>query len=809
MVAFVCLAACGGGKKDGAKNNIELSPQLGALTINQGTSALLAVDVTRTDAKLTEVTVMLGNAPDGVVAAESVLPLERTTAYLHIYAAPDAELGSSTLTLSAAAEGGDGTTSITLEIIAAQPSSLDLINQALESGTIDYPTSVLYRAYAAFAADLLPEAFHGTSFDEDASFFADAQDPSLPPATQEALRPFLVRPADPTSVFQTRVPSNPFGLTAQTSNCVASDEGTIIQGNFKTKRIAGSIRVWVQCSSITSIDDQMLEDGLSYAQGMYAPMTSLMGEPILDNGATDVPGNIDTAIDIYIVEDGGVSSRAGSVSHMAHGVTAPSAPFSGNTSSGYILIGRSRALSGGFRSTEIHEFFHVLQNKHNRTFQFAHPANDRPSIEYWWVEASATWASSFFARGLAPSEVYVRYRVFQGSTHPLHESFSTATSANQFMYAAFVWGFFMEHDSGGSQIIRQSWDALHGVAAHAAANTALDGVFHFDEKLHEFAIANINDDLPDALSDGNRHRGLDSHFPEPTPGPTYADRRTLSTGDDITVGVDLPALRASYYRYVPSTQVKKIIVHFDEIPDRDGLDIDAVRNAGGTWKTDSLSGRNEKVYCLDRDEDRADALILVLSNHNVPLDKALVGQMRIEAFENPCKAAWVGTLHHRFTAMIVEPPGNTTVEEYASIRLEQSASDLPSSQLSTFEPVGTWSFTKSGSVAGCVLQVPDYHGSFDKDPTQGVLLLDGSTHPIRIQATLSTGIFQVTQHADCEPPDEDYDVDVPQIDSFMLLPFADGYTVSDDGLIIDGVKSVNYGDTSGELFEWHLTRQDS
>ncbi|MEZ0314522.1 MAG: hypothetical protein ACAI38_22360 [Myxococcota bacterium] len=793
LIVLIVLTACGGGGKDGPKNNITITALADSMTLRQGSQAYLGLTVER-PADLGDITIVLSE-PEGIYANDIVLVAGETKVVLELATSVASDLGASSLLISATADGGDGSTRVPADIAAPSPSSVDLINQALEGSAIDYPTSVLYRAYALVDDPRLPEAYRGVAGEEDLGFFVDAADPSLPAETRTALAPFLVRPADPASIWQTLAPTNPGGLTAAVVPCNVTDPGQDVQGGFKTARVQAPIRVWVQCTGNDAEDDIVLASGLSYASAMYGPMSTHMGPPVFDDVAENQPGNLDSAIDVFVVHDGGASLRSG-VTQIGNGIAVATAPFAGDTSSGYILIGRSRAESAGFRSTMIHEFFHVLQKAHNRKVMWE-PSALGPSTEFWWVEASATWASSHFARSLAPANVYYRFADFQQSPSSLHRSYA---AGNPKMYAAFIWGFWEEHESGSPETIATSWVDLEGVSGFTAANEALDGVFDFEARFHEFAIANINEDYPRALGLDKRHRGLDSRFPEPRPRPSYADDQTVNETREFRPGVDIPPLKAAYYRYTPRGDVRKVVVHFDEITTREGLDIDGVIKSDGNWGVESYSGLAKKTFCLDR--DKVEDIILVLSNHDLPITQFVLGNLRVEVTEAPCKATWSGTLRYEISSDA--PAGNQHSIVTANVVLEQDET-RESSPFLHFLPTGTFTLTKSGTVGGCVLQVGDYHGTLSPVPEQGELTLDPATDPVRYQATLQTPMFALHQHADCEPPQEDYDVDTPQIYSLMLVPFADGKTASEDGIHIDGTKMLG-SDFHSEVFEWHLTR---
>ncbi|HEX6607729.1 MAG TPA: S-layer homology domain-containing protein, partial [Chloroflexia bacterium] len=82
-------------------------------------------------------------------------------------------------------------------------SAQQLIAAAYQAGQIDYPTSLLYRAYALFGDTRLPASYQGVGSTGDAMLFREiaAGRATLPASVLAQLQPFLVRPDDPASIL--------------------------------------------------------------------------------------------------------------------------------------------------------------------------------------------------------------------------------------------------------------------------------------------------------------------------------------------------------------------------------------------------------------------------------------------------------------------------------------------------------------------------------------------------------------------------------------------------------------------------------
>lgn len=793
VLAASAIAACRpGDDTSNAMGGLTIEAQVESVTLPRAHFATVPFKVTRAGS-IGEVTVTAGGAPEGVYWSDVVLPAGADRGVLELAAAGDVDLGTTSLTLSAGADGGDGSAKVGLVVIERQPTSRELVSKALAAGAIDYPTSVLYRAYAQVGDPRLPETYTGVDGDEDAGFFDAASDATLPAETRAALEPFLVRPTEPASIYNLLEPANPNGSGGR---CTATSPGQTVVNGYKTARITEPLRVWVKCTGNEDLDDILLDSALGYARSFYSKMTATFGEPILDTTSVGFAGNLDTAIDIYIVPAGTASLRS-KLTQSGNGTTFGAGPVAGKTSSGYILISRARADSGGFKSTMIHEFFHVLQKAHNSQFMFEGPKGLRD--EYWWVEASATWASSFYARSLAPVYVYPRFPDFQSSKQPLHKSFPSGSDDALEMYASFVWGFFQEQQHGGPAIIKSSWDALRPVSSHREATDALDGVFNFAETFHKFAVRNVNEDLPAALALDKRYQKLDEDFPRK--GPTYRERMSLVGASQHDALVVISALKAAYYRYQVNSKIKKVVVTFDLISQKEGLDIDGLVDvAGKGWKQESYTGLKQKTFCTTNPEEDLDELILVLSNHDRSFDKQVLGVMRIETFEVPCNTAWSGS----FTYTQSDSTGGDTIDikVTGTVRLEQEEG----SPLLTFRPTGTFDYTRDGTLATCTVHNDPHHGTFTKDPAQGVMFIYPETSPPTYEIDIASGPFDTPLHLMC--PGGAFDSPFSEDLSLIVSPKDEARAISQDGRTIAGSRVEGAGTTSVRNWTWSLTREN-
>lgn len=276
----------------------------------------MPVDLTRHPGFTDTVTVTLENLPAGVVADTIVFSGETASALLPITVTQQAALGNHSLNVIGKSGSASHIVPVTLSVGAAQPVAQQKIAEALQAGKLDYGTSLLYRAYALFGDRRLSSEYQGPSLEEDNGLFPEIRDAlgTFPAAMQAQLQPFILRPADPASVWNATAPTTPsVAALHQTSPLALELPGPPLQappaqcpaqsGNteaWASKRSATHpVRVWAQCqgrSDYDTVSQLLIDQTLVVLDKIYEPMTKLMGQPILDQEGGD------DAIDFYLLD---------------------------------------------------------------------------------------------------------------------------------------------------------------------------------------------------------------------------------------------------------------------------------------------------------------------------------------------------------------------------------------------------------------------------------------------------------------------------------------------------------------------------
>lgn len=539
-----------------------------------------------------------------------------------------------------------------------EQSSLDLITQAVAEGGLDFPTSLIYRAYALFGDPRLPPEFAADGpIEEDSGLFLipELAAAELPDEVLAALRPYVTSPLDPASAFhRTSEAAVPAIVPAVARPGPPAQQGSYavecLESGWGSRNARVPIKIWIKC---TGNYVREVEAALEVANAIWQPMTQLMGPPLLDVG--DSYAGFDESIDVILTADEACPPDTGGCFAVKEGFLgwakafAPRAQDAGGPgSSGFMVIRRSLVMADPdeFRRTFIHELFHVQQYAHNwklisrRTGE----KDDRGNAiwdTFWFAEATARWAEFNFEKeaGRAASASHVLSQSYVGFA----EESASLNAQTPFLhrYAAFVWPYFMAQRKGGAQEIAATWNVLRGAADWPAAMDAIDARLPFDAHFRDFALAGFNETLQDDDPLPIRFQHADASFPVGRPtGPHMRGRVTLTPREDAYRMTDLVrSLAATYWWFDVRQDVQKLTFDFGGLSPGATLAVDSLLllPEGDTdlrWVHRPLAnGKTE--FCRTNAEEEVHAAIVVLSNHDHQ-GVDIEGEIAVEASAEPC-----------------------------------------------------------------------------------------------------------------------------------------------------------------------------
>jgi hypothetical protein len=529
-----------------------------------------------------------------------------------------------------------------IEVLTA-PTSADKILADVEAGTLDETTALLYRVYAIFGDPRLPAEYGSPNWSEDAAALALALDQldTLPTEIAAEIRPFLVRPTDPESVFYgsgataavapalARASSASVGLAAFASTSIAAN--VVCNTGWGYLDGAYPFRVWGPCG--TDIENEIITVA-TMMERLWKDETAFMGrDPIKDLGGPDRGGS--DRIDIYLISS--CVTRAGRCTAPGRFGVAPwSLDFEGaagspsRATSAFIVINRALIAQGIVEATLAHEFFHVLQFAYNQRGGWG------ASSYHWFYEASATWAEWYFVPGAGAHDggTFERYVGFQAT--PLSLQSTQSTNA----YRSFAWPLFMEQEPGGASAIAKTWQSIRGRAGDRAFSEAVNAQVSFEARFREFAVVDYNQELPGDPIKKLFPGGAVDPERDPPLDPRSSDSRTLAANPPGTPPLKifeiLPPLYAAYRPFEVDDDVGQITVDFSGLRPGVILDVDVLlKIKDKDWKRQELPDGKTR-FCTAVDDEDVEEFIIILSDHDWGPGAQVIGTWTVESLLEPC-----------------------------------------------------------------------------------------------------------------------------------------------------------------------------
>jgi hypothetical protein len=484
--------------------------------------------------------------------------------------------------------------------------SYTLIENAYETGTIDYETSLLYKTYAAFRDNRLPEPFQSdlVAYKQGTHVFSEirANYDSLSNETQTLLEPFLLRPSDENSYWNQQYQAGAYDSADETA-FIPSAHAARPAANLYTEFLVTAddeVKIWYPNDSIIvpnpsgglgaiifSADSakkiaEQIKTILDRDE-IIKTYNNYFGKTLLD----DSPKGGDSRLDLYV-------APTGTDLGWTYGESAPPPTTS------YMLINPAIAASEKILETTLaHEIFHVYQ------YLFKHDVRK----DEWWSEATATWSEDF---------MYPTDNTEQGYLKPFIEradvSLNIEKPPDNHMYGAYIFAYFLSTNYS-DKLIADSW--------HACGNSnclkELDGLMieGFKKEWKEFTLWNYNKEPVLNYTDY-------PSFPTLTSESTGTSNDLLILSEDTQIDLnELKLLTAQInitHNQITDEKIKKL--SFENLTNFTGKSEHASLKAIIYYK----DGRNEvedwtdlekRSFCIDSAEEDFKKVVLITSNSDM------------------------------------------------------------------------------------------------------------------------------------------------------------------------------------------------
>lgn len=689
----------------------------------------------------------------------------------------------------------------------APPSSYDLIEQARSSRLLSDEQALLYGVYADFQDPRLPVAYRGDDrfLDEtDTLGDATARWASLSPATRNAVGPFLVPPFVSGSWWDLRR-GGAGGFQMAAPPCRPWEAGCPILADWEYKQGA-NVRVWYLKDN-AGTDASVAQDLVTEAEGKIWPgLATLMQRWPLPDGASGGSPHLD----ISLVDGLDVPAR-----------TRPAIWDACKKTPAYILLSRATTYGPYRNSLLAHEMMHAAQLGYNMTGCID---------EYNWLrEPIATWFEDFLYPDVDREHTYAD-NYLDEPEKPMDAFASESDKLHA--YGAYLFFQYLTRIRGTSPaVIRYIWEATEsGDAFHALDAGLKRAGVPLDESWPAFGVHAWNTSPPFAKFMEKDilplRAAIQDTFPmSVTGGDGYFE---TAKGDEIK----LPRLSTRYFTFEFTDDTCAAVGFFnglnsavnlqtvDEYGDvfsaqppaatPKGAHVRALLKIGGKWKEEDWTGRRYVTFCRQKDSEKVESLVVILSNASIDRSNDLMPQGSFSPLvwtSNFGCGAWEGSanLTYKWGQAVTE---TMTVTGIGFLNLGDGLIDEGTPVFRGYIPsAGSYSWKISGTDYGC---------SYSGQATGPLGVWPGTSlfvHPWVVNGpghrAFVSGLFQewtnfVTITETCGSPPKSKQIQYSPANSFLATIFDNAWKkVSRDGRSwdVDASKTGHQGLTGS----WHFS----
>jgi len=479
--------------------------------------------------------------------------------------------------------------------------SLNLIDDDLSSGKITPEQSLIYKVYAVYGDDALPEEYKSEKpFFEGTEVMRLVKNniDKLSQETQDILIPFTLRPDDPNSYFNQKY-SSEIEKVSSNNIFIPTVQALKPNENIYTKFVVSAdnkVKIWypnVDTTSrnvfgagnikVTSVSAKKIAENIKNALDndyIIDTFEKLLEKKLLSDGTSGG----DDKLDIYVAP---IGKNLG----LTYAVNATPSPS-------YILIDSSIAVKdvSTVKATTAHEIFHA--------FQYVFDYNDNGNE--WWAEATATWSEDLIYPSMGSEFAYLNdfinypeVSLFERNNPDAHD------------YGAYIFAYYLTQNFG-DDFIKQSWLECEKGPCLDGVEALLKG--KLKEEWAKFTLWNYNLKPVKFYNDFN--------FPEVSSVDSKKTEKVTVEDYNTAINIDkLEPLSADLSMVINNIDkkgkdVKKLTFKdLDNFTKGKNNSIKAViyyknKNA----EIEDWTGKKARSFCIDSKEEDFEKIILIFSN---------------------------------------------------------------------------------------------------------------------------------------------------------------------------------------------------
>jgi len=485
------------------------------------------------------------------------------------------------------------------------PTSLELLDKAVEEKKIKPDQALLYKLYSIFGDDRLPAEYQSDHITRGGNLVLKEvaeRFEKMPKDIKPLVAPFLKRPDDPESYYNISFSDEPAEPEATIfPTAYAERPMTNIYTEFLTSS-DGKVKIWYPNRSLTM--KNIYYPGMVTVNATDAKKEAEMIKKHLDNDTiiqdfidflgkqliADGTRGGDGKLDIYVApcgKDLGLTFGEGGITPTSSYVIMSS------------QIGPNRDVI--LKTTLAHELFHVFQN----VFKYDGKKDN------WWSEATAVWSENFEYPADNTEQGWLK--VFFHS--PLTSAYKE-TPPDEHHYGAYILAYYMSSNFQ-DEIIKKSWYSCEQKTCLDGVDELMDG--NFKKHWKEFTLWNYNKEPAQIYMDWGPFSTVS------TMGSSDSAGEFLTGPGEFPYDVQEVGPLAADYSDVSidigdAKDVKKIVFkdlkNFTGKSDRASIKA-VIYYKNGKNDIEDWTDKNQRSFCIENADENLDHVVLIFSNSDM------------------------------------------------------------------------------------------------------------------------------------------------------------------------------------------------